>query len=142
MASRLLLRIVTPRALLLETEVQEVVGPGTVGEFGILPDHVTFLTSLEPGVLRFRTPAGEETAVALLGGFAEVRNNVVTVLADDAVEADAVQREEVRTELSALERQLQALSPADEAFASTDRLRRWAEARLAVARSGGARTYH
>lgn len=141
MAQSLLLRIVTPRAPLLETEVLEVSGPGTVGEFGVLPDHVTFLTSLEPGVLRYRTTGGEG-AVAILGGFAEVRNNTVTVLADDALSGEDVPVEQVRAELSHWEQEARALSPGDAAFELTDRQRRWAEAQLAAARLAGATRLH
>lgn len=141
MAESLLLRIITPRAPLLETEVVELSGPGTVGEFGVLPDHVTFLTSLEPGVLRYRTP-NSEGVVAILGGFAEVRNNTVTVLADDAIRGETVLVDEVRAELAHLEQEIRALSPGDPAFEETDRNRRWAEAQLAAARLSNAARLH
>jgi F-type H+-transporting ATPase subunit epsilon len=141
MADRLLLRIVTPRALLLEAEVLEVVAPGSAGEFGVLPEHISFLTSLEPGVLRYRTRTAEE-AVAILGGFAEVRNNTVTILADDAVRGSEVQPDEVRAELNSLQQRLESLTPTDEPYPATDRLRRWAEARLQAAKGSNESRYH
>lgn len=81
------LRIVTPARLLLDEQVHEVTAPGTAGEFGVLPDHVTFLTSLESGTLTYRTDAGARR-VTVGGGFAEVLNNVMTVLAPEATFAE------------------------------------------------------
>ena len=51
------LRIVTPERLLLDEEVEEVTAPGAAGEFGVLPDHITFLTTLAPGRLIYRIGA-------------------------------------------------------------------------------------
>ncbi|MFI5394860.1 MAG: ATP synthase F1 subunit epsilon [Candidatus Binatia bacterium] len=123
------LRIVTPNRLLLDEQVREVAAPGTLGEFGVLPDHITFLTSLEIGALRYRTD-GEAQRVALRGGFAEVTDNVMTVLADDAVFPEDVDREAARADLAAADAQLHDLSPFDPSFPAADANRRWAQARI------------
>src|SRR5512147_579635 len=123
------LRVVTPRRLLLEEDVREVTAPGTVGEFGVLADHITFLTSLEIGVMSFRTDHGVRR-LAVRGGFAEVAGNVMTVLAEDATFAEDVDVNAARSDLQAAEAQLAELSPPDAGFDSADASRRWAVARL------------
>jgi F-type H+-transporting ATPase subunit epsilon len=126
------LRIVTPRQAVLDEEVREVTAPGSLGEFGVLPDHITFLTSLEMGALRYRA-AGEPQRLAIRGGFAEVADNVMTVLADDAMFPADIDPQAARADLTAAEAELRELSPLDPAFAAADAGRRWAQARLDVA---------
>ncbi|MEO2168269.1 MAG: ATP synthase F1 subunit epsilon, partial [bacterium] len=70
------LQIVTPDQAVLDCEVEEVYAPGTNGEFGILPQHVTFLSSVETGVLRYRV-AGKDEFVAISGGVTEVLDDLV-----------------------------------------------------------------
>ncbi len=131
MADRFQLRVVTPTSEVVNEPVFEVYAPGTVGEFGILPDHAAFLSSLEIGIIRFRGVDGERR-LAIREGFAEVSDNVMTVLAEDAVaEAPA---DMLRTELTALQEVLDDLSVFDEEFEDTDAEKRWTEARLELAK--------
>ena len=132
MAAEIQLRIVTPRQSVLDEPVLEVTGPGTVGEFGVLPNHITFLTSLEAGVMSFRTASGLRR-LAIRGGFAEVADNVMTVLADAAEFAEEVDRAGAEADLRAAESRLQGLSPLDPTWADADSVRRWALARLDAA---------
>ncbi|MFI5365565.1 MAG: ATP synthase F1 subunit epsilon [Candidatus Binatia bacterium] len=132
MATAFQLRIVTPSRQLLDEEVREVTGPGTLGEFGVLPDHITFLTSLEIGTLSFRSDRGVQR-LAVRGGFAEVANNVMTVLADDAVFSEDIDPAAARSDLHTAEAQVKDLSPLDDAYLTADAARRWAQARLEVA---------
>src|SRR4029078_8684416 len=71
------LRIVTPERLLLDEEVEEVTAPGVAGEFGVLPDHITFLTTLAPGRLIYRIGAPRHV-IAIFGGYAEGVGNLMT----------------------------------------------------------------
>lgn len=132
MASEIQLRIVTPRAQVLDQQVLEVTAPGTVGEFGVLPDHATFLSSLEIGPLSYRDAAGTH-AFAVKGGFAEVANNVMTVLVDDAVAGRDVDPVATRELLRAAEDAVTHLSPIDPEYADADAERRWAQARIEAA---------
>ncbi|MDP3598819.1 MAG: F0F1 ATP synthase subunit epsilon, partial [Nitrospirota bacterium] len=59
MAGKILLEVVTPEKLLLSQQVDEVIAPGSEGEFGVLPGHCHFLTTLRIGELRYRV--GEQT---------------------------------------------------------------------------------
>ena len=131
MASAFQLRIVTPRAQLLDEPVGEVTAPGALGEFGVLPDHIQFLTALEIGVVSFKTGSGVRK-VAVRGGFAEVADNVMTVLAEDAEFAESIDAAAARSDLQAAESQLSGLSPLDDGYGAADTNRRWALARLAA----------
>jgi F-type H+-transporting ATPase subunit epsilon len=132
MRDRFQLRIVTPRQAVLDEEVREVTAPGSLGEFGVLPDHITFLTSLEMGTLRYRAD-DEPQRLAIRGGFAEVADNVMTVLADDAMFPDDIDVQAARADLTTAEEQLRELSPVAPAFSAAEANRRWAQARLDVA---------
>ena len=77
------LSIVTPAAPLVQTQVDTVVLPGAEGEFGVLPEHESLLAPLQEGVLSYQR-GGQTHRVELLGGFAEVTRERVTVLADGA----------------------------------------------------------
>ena len=132
MADRFQLRVVTPTREAVNESVFEVTAPGTVGEFGILPDHAAFLSSLEIGVIRYRGSGGERR-VAVREGFAEVSDNVMTVLSEEAVtEADG---EAARADLQAARARLDDLSVFDDGWTLADADRRWAEARLSLNRS-------
>lgn len=83
MADRLTLEIATPaRAVVTET-VDEVVAPGSEGYFGVLPGHAPFLTTLGIGEVTYRI-GHDQFHLAAAGGFAEVRNDKVILLADTA----------------------------------------------------------
>lgn len=103
------LRIVTPERLLLDEEVEEVVAPGTAGEFGVLPDHIAFLTTLAPGRLSYKT-GGQWQVIAIFGGYAEVVDNVMTVLADGAEPARQIDLEAARQACQEAEGKLAALA--------------------------------
>jgi len=132
MADEIQLRIVTPSRELLDERVTEVTAPGTLGEFGVLPDHATFLSSLEIGRLSYRTSRALHH-IAVRGGFAEVSNNVMTVLADDAALSADIHAAAVRELLQAAEDALAELSPIDPEYEDVSAEQRWALARLEIA---------
>jgi F-type H+-transporting ATPase subunit epsilon len=75
------LRVYTPERELVDADVREVTAKGAWGEIGVLPDHAALVTALEPGPLIYKQN-GRAIRLELGGGFAEVRDNVMTVLAD------------------------------------------------------------
>ena len=83
MADKIRLRIVTPARLVLDEEVDEVTAPGELGEFGVLPNHIAFLSTLVAGELSYKQGSSKLT-LAISGGYAEVLDNVMTVLAPSA----------------------------------------------------------
>jgi len=130
--------IVTAERLVYSREgVDEVVAPGAQGEFALLPQHAAFITTLAPGELRVLA-GGEEEALAITGGFLEVRDDRVVVLADAAErldEIDVARAEASRERAQALLRERRDLGDLVRAEAS---LRR-AMARLKVAERRGRR---
>ena len=83
MAERLTLELATPSRLVVSAEVDEVVIPGSQGYFGVLPGHAPLLATLGIGEVTYRI-GRDEHHVAAAGGFAEVRNDKVIILADVA----------------------------------------------------------
>ncbi len=77
------LSIVTPEKPVASEEVDEVTVPGALGEFGVLPGHTTFLTQMGEGTLTYKK-GGQSCTLQISGGFCEVREDVVTLLADQA----------------------------------------------------------
>jgi len=126
------LRLVTPRQAVVDQAVFEVTAPGTVGEFGVLPDHAAFLSSLESGRFSFRDARGVKF-YAVREGFAEVSDNVMIVLTEAAEPAGEIDAAQARADLQAAEAELEKLSTQDPAYADADSRRRWAQARLDVA---------
>ncbi|MGH7313123.1 MAG: F0F1 ATP synthase subunit epsilon [Candidatus Rokuibacteriota bacterium] len=92
MADALTLEIATPTRLVVSDKVDEVVAPGVEGYFGVLPGHAPFLTTLGIGELTYRK-GRDEFHLAVAGGFCEVRNDKVIVLADTAERPDDVDRD-------------------------------------------------
>jgi F-type H+-transporting ATPase subunit epsilon len=82
-ADRLTLELATPTRMVVAETVDEVVAPGSEGYFGVLPGHAPLLARLGIGELTYRV-GRDERHVAVAGGFAEVRNDKVIVLADTA----------------------------------------------------------
>ena len=80
------LEIVTPEKVVVSQEVNMVVAPGTEGEFGILPEHINFLSGILPGEVRFTYDKTSES-MSVTTGFAEVSDNKVSILVESAEKA-------------------------------------------------------
>ncbi len=90
--------VTAEREVYAEEGVDEVVAPGSEGEFTVLPQHAPLLTMIKPGIMRV-IKAGEEIDMAITGGFLEVKDDRVTILADAverAEEIDEARAEEAR----------------------------------------------
>ena len=87
--STLQLEVVTPDKTVVKETVEMVICPGVVGEFGILPNHVSILSALKIGDLRYRVN-GKDEHVFISGGFADMNNNVLSVLAESAEKAQDI----------------------------------------------------
>jgi F-type H+-transporting ATPase subunit epsilon len=102
MADKITLRVVTPSRLVLDEQVDEVTAPGELGEFGVLPNHIAFLSTLVAGELSYKQGA-DRIVLAVSGGYAEVLDNVMTVLSPSAefaweIDAERAQRTKERAE--------------------------------------------
>jgi F-type H+-transporting ATPase subunit epsilon len=106
MAHTILLEVVTPEHLLLSHQVEEVIAPGVEGEFGVLPGHTHFLTTLKIGELRYRI--GEHMQyMSVLWGFAEVTPQKVTILAEVAEKAEDIDVDRAQAGVEEAERRLE-----------------------------------
>jgi F-type H+-transporting ATPase subunit epsilon len=131
------LSVTTPRGSLVETDVEEVTAPGALGEFGVLPGHVPFLSALQPGVFVFRSK-GESRVLAVSEGVLEVaRSNEgdkVIVLVSEAMHAEEVDRINAEKEVASADSELahwnRDLGGEHKALLTR---RAWAAARLAAA---------
>ena len=90
MASTFPFRLVTPTGIVFEGDALEVSAIGPLGEFGVLPDHINFITSLVPGVLEAKLPDGTAMHWVISGGLAEVKDSVMTVLASSAESPETI----------------------------------------------------
>jgi F-type H+-transporting ATPase subunit epsilon len=80
--------LVTPERLVRSEDVYMVVVPGTEGEFGVLAGHAPYMSTIRDGDLAiYRSNGGEPERIPVRGGFAEVNENGLTVLAENAGEA-------------------------------------------------------
>ncbi|HSE94034.1 MAG TPA: F0F1 ATP synthase subunit epsilon [Methylomirabilota bacterium] len=110
MADTLTLEVATPTRLVLSELVDEVVAPGIEGYFGVLPGHAPFLTTLGVGELTYRK-GHDEFHLAIAGGFAEVRNDKVIVLADSGERPDEIDRARAERARERAEARLAGRSP-------------------------------
>jgi F-type H+-transporting ATPase subunit epsilon len=100
-----MLELATPTRLVVAEAVDEVVVPGIEGYFGVLPGHAAFLTTLGTGEVMYRI-GGDEHYLAASGGFAEVRNDKVVILADRAERPGEIDRARAERARERAERRL------------------------------------
>lgn len=101
------LEIVTPEKKVFSEDVRFVVVPGAEGELGVLPEHAALMSALKIGVLKIQQE-GKNFKMAISGGFVEVRNSRVTVLADAAESADRIDRDRAEAAKARAEQRLAA----------------------------------
>jgi F-type H+-transporting ATPase subunit epsilon len=109
------IEIVTPEQRVLTTECDEVRLPGVEGGFGIRPRHTPLVAALAAGELVL-VNAGTEHRYAVGEGFAEVSNDKVRVLVEEAVRAEQIDPNRAASELKELQARLASMSPDDPSF--------------------------
>ena len=127
----LTLRVLAPDQSVFDGTVQEVILPSTTGLVGILPGHISMVTALDTGVLRVLID-GNWNSIALMGGFAEVESNDVTVLVNSAelgANIDSSSAEKDLEQATAKLSQLESESNSTEKIKAKEQLNR-ARARL------------
>jgi F-type H+-transporting ATPase subunit epsilon len=106
MADNIKLEVVTPEKAVVDEDAQMVVAPGTLGEFGVLTGHTTFLTTLKVGTIRYSDANGKERYIFVSGGFAEALPDKVTVLAESAERRQNIDLERAKEALQRAEKRL------------------------------------
>ena len=115
MAEKLKLELVTPYKKVLSEEVDEITASGKLGEFGVLPGHAPFLTSLNIGEFSYKQD-GVVHNLAVNWGYFEVEDDIATVLVQTAESADEIDLERARAALGRAEEMLKKLTPEDKQF--------------------------
>jgi F-type H+-transporting ATPase subunit epsilon len=106
MAGSIRLEIVTPEKTVVSEDVQIVMAPGVLGEFGVLIGHTPFLTALKTGAVRYSDGQGGEHMVFVSGGFAEALPQKVTILAESAERRRDIDVERARAALERAQKRL------------------------------------
>ena len=91
--------LVSPEKLLLSVQAEMVTVPGEAGDMGILPGHAPVISSLRLGVIEVSKAEGGEERIFVAGGFAEMSNNKLTVLAEEAVPVSQIDRAKTEAKL-------------------------------------------
>ena len=125
MADQIQFELVSPEQLLASRPVEMVVVPGVEGDFGVLPGHAPLVSAVRPGVIAVFENGQVVERIFVVGGFAEVIPERCTVLAEQAMPLDRIDRTLAESELKD--------GRDDLADAKTDAERMAAESRMAVA---------
>jgi F-type H+-transporting ATPase subunit epsilon len=132
-------RLITPTAIAFEGDAELVIAVGTEGEEGILPSHAPFLTALRPGILRANVVEGEaprRVEFATSEGFMQALPDRLTILVDDAVPLERVDPASAHAEREAALVRQRELTPQTAEYAREQAIVDFADAKLALARSG------
>ena len=130
------LRILSPDKSVFDGIADEVILPSTSGQMGILTGHVSMLTALDDGVLRVREGTTWQS-IALMGGFAEVDANEVTVLVNGAELAKDIDPAKAERELESAIQAAAALENEPISTAKVKAMQTLSRARVRVAASKG-----
>ncbi|MCC5626270.1 ATP synthase F1 subunit epsilon [Nostoc sp. CHAB 5715] len=133
----LTVRVISPDKTVWDAPAEEVVLPSTTGQLGILTGHAPLLTALDTGVMRVRAAKNQNwEAIALLGGFAEVEENEVTILVNGAERGDKINLEEARAAYNQAEARLNQVT-ADDHQAQIQATQAFKRARARFQAAGG-----
>ena len=121
------IRVIAPDRTVWNAEAEEVILPSSTGQLGVLTGHIPLLTALDIGVMRVRIEK-DWIPIVLLGGFAEVENNTITILVNGAEEASEIDVDKARMNLQ------EAVSMLSEAVTNKEKIEATQKIRKARAR--------
>jgi F-type H+-transporting ATPase subunit epsilon len=116
MAETFPLELVTPTGIAYQGAVVEVTAWNPLGQFGVLAEHINYITSLVPGVVEIKLPDGGMLYYVVSGGLAEVKDGKMTILADSAEEPRMIDLAGVEGMLREIELQIAELSMYEEGY--------------------------
>ena len=119
MAGTFKFELVTPERMVLSQDASQVVVPGVEGEFTVLPGHAPVISALRPGVVDATLGDARKIRVFVKGGFAEIEADRVTVLAERALDVEAMDSAIIGRELQAAEADLAAATGDADKLAAT-----------------------
>jgi len=95
--------LVSPERILVSEEASMVVVPGEAGDFGVLAEHAPLLSSIRPGVVTVTSPDGSVKKIFVAGGFADVSAKTCSVLAEEAVNVNEIDKAKAEEQLKSLQ---------------------------------------
>ena len=95
--------LVSPERLLMSEDVEQVVVPGSDGDFGVLAGHAPVVATLRPGILEVHKINGEKQRIFVLGGFAEVDPSSLTILAQHATNVADLKPDDIARQIASAE---------------------------------------
>jgi len=113
MAQNIKLEIVTPERIVIDEEVQIIMAPGVLGEFGVLSGHTPFLTSLKVGTISYKDLNGAKKYIFVNEGFAEALPDKVTVLAQSSESKDYIDIDRAKKAKERAEKRLDSSNTED-----------------------------
>jgi F-type H+-transporting ATPase subunit epsilon len=130
--ARLNVEVVTPERRVVQVEADEVIAPGADGLFGVRPGHVAYLSVMQPGMLTVKEGAKEQRFF-VAGGFVEVADDAVRVLADVAEPLESIDVAAAQKRVAEAEAKLSELSPSVPAYEAQREALRTAQVRFELA---------
>ena len=106
MTNKFELSVISAESKVFEGEVENVLVPGMVGDFLVLPNHAPCISSIRPGFLEFSDGSSSKHRYFVSGGIIEVINNTVSLLVDKAVTGDKDIKEDISTMISGIDEKL------------------------------------
>ena len=106
MTNKFELSVISAESKVFEGEVENVLVPGMVGDFLVLPNHAPCISSIRPGFLEFSDESSSKHRYFVSGGIIEVINNTVSLLVDKAVTGDKDIKEDISTLISGIDEKL------------------------------------
>ncbi|QHN90748.1 ATP synthase CF1 epsilon subunit (chloroplast) [Arachis hypogaea] len=97
--------VLTPNRIVWDSEVKEIILSTNSGQIGVLPNHAPIATAVDIGILRIRLN-DQWVTMALMGGFARIGNNKITILVNDAEKSSDIDPEEAKQTLEIAEANL------------------------------------
>lgn len=117
------IKVIAPDKTVWDAEAEEIILPSSTGQLGILSGHAPLLTALDIGVMRVRLQKNW-TLIVLLGGFAEVENDIITILVNGAEEAENIDLEIAQNSLEEALSQLETAQSNRKKIEAAQNLRR------------------
>ncbi|MBI4963942.1 MAG: ATP synthase F1 subunit epsilon [Desulfomonile tiedjei] len=111
MSEKFKVELVTPKGVILDKEVEEVIAPGTMGEFGVLIGHTPMLTFIKPGIFSY-LEGDNFTRFVVGSGFCEVLKDAVTVLVGEAYSREDIDAAAAAAEVAQFEQEIAQIDAA------------------------------
>lgn len=137
MAEGVKIDIVSPEYLILSAHVQSVIVPGAEGYLTVMGDHAPLMTVLKPGFVTVTETGGSVQRYFVAGGFADISNAGLTILAEEAKPAAEFGRSEIEGKIAAAQQKLGAAEDLDAKSVAQQELDTWKNLLLEAAGTSG-----